>query len=297
MAPPDSLINRPACVLLADHERSWLFLDRVNSRPVRRSNRAIAESVNVVSSSSICAANEAIRRRLPKSLSRLTGATAPSRANLANLAGWMLSPRWRGRAMARTKVSRSSRASMLSALVEWGDVRSHVNRDRPMVGSCLSRSSRAFFGSSSSVSLSACADNLRARARPAKPIRSNVPAFGNTSRCAFISPAKRASTNKPCDDPEVAQGAEPAQPPERAAALRRSIDWHFKRRGRRETTLATTVQATVEMLAEHGDAVDDRGGGDTQLGRSAGSRDMGGDSRARGVQRRGRTILLIHRTN
>ena len=42
----DRRINRPACVLLADHERSWRFLDRVNSRPVRRSNRAIAESVN-----------------------------------------------------------------------------------------------------------------------------------------------------------------------------------------------------------------------------------------------------------
>ena len=32
MAPPNSRISRPACVLLADHERSWLFLDRVNSR-------------------------------------------------------------------------------------------------------------------------------------------------------------------------------------------------------------------------------------------------------------------------
>ena len=59
MAPPNSRISRPACVLLADHERSWLFLDRVNSRPVRRSNRAIAASVNVVSSSNICAASEA----------------------------------------------------------------------------------------------------------------------------------------------------------------------------------------------------------------------------------------------
>ena len=56
----------------------------------------------VVSSSNISAASEAIRRREPKSLSRLTGATAPSRANWARLAGWMLSPRWRGSASART---------------------------------------------------------------------------------------------------------------------------------------------------------------------------------------------------
>ena len=209
MVPPNSRIRRPACTLLADHERSWRFFDRVNSWPVRRSNRAIAESVNVVSSSNICAASEATRRRLPKSLRRLTGATAPSRANLANLAGWMLSPRLRATAVARTNLSRSRRPSMLGALVEWGGERSHVSRDRPMLGSCSSRSSSAFFPSLSSESLSACADSLRARARPARPIRSNVSALGNTNRCAFISPVKRARMIRPSSVSNAARAAKP----------------------------------------------------------------------------------------
>ena len=53
---------------------------------------------------------------------------------------------------------------MLGALVEWGGVRSHVSRDRPMPGSCSSSASSAFFLSSPRASLSACADSLRANA-------------------------------------------------------------------------------------------------------------------------------------
>ena len=86
---------------------------------------------------------------------------------------------------------------MLDAPVEWDSVRSRANRDRPMVGSCLSRSSGAFFRSSSSMSLSACADSLQTRAHPARPIRSNVSALGYTSRCAFIPPVKRARLMRP----------------------------------------------------------------------------------------------------
>ena len=96
---------------------------------------------------------------------------------------------------------------MFGALVEWGSVRSHVNRDRPMGGSCLSSSSRASFRSSSSESLSACADSLRARVRPARPIRSNVSALGNTSRCAFISPVKRARMMRPSSVSNAARAA------------------------------------------------------------------------------------------
>ena len=134
-------------------------------------------------------------------------ATAPSRANWARLAGWMLSPRWRGRAIARTKVSRSRRASMLGALVEQGGVRSHVSRDRPMPGSCSSSASSAFFRSSPRASVSACADSLRARARPARPMRSNVSALGNTNRCAFISPLKRARMMRPSSVSNAARAA------------------------------------------------------------------------------------------
>ena len=86
---------------------------------------------------------------------------------------------------------------MLGALVEWGGVRSHVSRDRPMPGSCSSSASSAFFLSSPRASLSACADSLRARARPARPMRSNVSALGNTNRCAFISPLKRGQDDAP----------------------------------------------------------------------------------------------------
>ena len=74
--------------------------------------------------------------------------------------------------------------------VEWGGVRSHVSRDRPMPGSCSSSASSAFFRLSPRASLSACADSLRARARPARPMRSNMSALGNTNRYAFISPLK-----------------------------------------------------------------------------------------------------------
>ena len=44
---------------------------------MRRSNRTIAESVNVVSSAETCAATAAFLRRSPKSLSYVTDATAP----------------------------------------------------------------------------------------------------------------------------------------------------------------------------------------------------------------------------
>ena len=109
---------------------------------------------------------------------------------------------------------------MLGALVEWGGVRSHVSRDRPMPGSCSSSASSAFFLSSPRASLSACADSLRARARPARPMRSNVSALGNTNRCAFISPLKRARMMRPSS---VSNAARPARRPgERAVRCRRA---------------------------------------------------------------------------
>ena len=96
---------------------------------------------------------------------------------------------------------------MLGALVEWGGVRSHLSRDRPMPGSCSSSASSAFFRSSPSASLSACADSLRARARPARPMRSNVSALGNTNRCAFISSLKRTRMMRPLSVANAARAA------------------------------------------------------------------------------------------
>ena len=91
--------------------------------------------------------------------------------------------------------------------VEQGGVRSHVSRDRPMPGSCSNSASSAFFLSSPRASLSACADSLRALARPARPMRSNVSALGNTNRCAFISPLKRARMMRPSSVSNAARAA------------------------------------------------------------------------------------------
>ena len=55
--------------------------------------------------------------------------------------------------------------------------------------------------------MSACADSLRARARPARPMRSNVSALGNTNRCAFISPLKRARMMRPSSVSTAARAA------------------------------------------------------------------------------------------
>ena len=49
MVPPNSRSRRPACVLLPDQDWSRVRVERVNSCAVRRSNRAIAASVSVVS--------------------------------------------------------------------------------------------------------------------------------------------------------------------------------------------------------------------------------------------------------
>ena len=96
---------------------------------------------------------------------------------------------------------------MVGALVEWGGVRSHVSWDRPMPGSCSSSASSAFFRSSPRAPLSACADSLRARARLARPMRSNVSALGNTNRYAFISPLKRARMMRPSSVSNAARAA------------------------------------------------------------------------------------------
>ena len=132
MVPPNSRIRRPACPLLAAQDKSRVRVERVKSWAVRRSNRAIAASVSVVSSSEICAASDATLRRSPKSLSSVSGATAPSRANFASRAGWMASPRSRGRPSARTCFNLSNRPCMLAALVECGGALGDLATEDPL---------------------------------------------------------------------------------------------------------------------------------------------------------------------
>ena len=96
---------------------------------------------------------------------------------------------------------------MLGALVDWGGVRSHVSRDRPRLGSYASNAFSACLRSSSRASLTAWADSRRARARPARPMRSNVSALGNTNRCACIAPLTRARMMRPSSVSNAARAA------------------------------------------------------------------------------------------
>ena len=56
-----------------------------------------------------------------------------------------------------------------------------------MAGSFFSKSVNAPFRVRSRASLSACAEIRRARARPARPMRSNAAVLGSTNRSAFMS--------------------------------------------------------------------------------------------------------------
>ena len=85
-----------------------------------RSNMTIVASVSVMDKSAICAASVAIRRRSPKSFSKLTGATAPSRANLSSRSGCRPCPRFGGKSKDRRYFKRSKSAVMLAGLVECG---------------------------------------------------------------------------------------------------------------------------------------------------------------------------------
>ena len=72
----------------------------------------------------------------------------------------------RARPSARACFGRSNRPCMLAALVECANTRSHVSRERPILGSCFSSSVNARFRPASRASLIACAARRRARTRP-----------------------------------------------------------------------------------------------------------------------------------
>ena len=94
--------------------------------------------------------------------------------------------------------------------------------------------------------MSACADSLRARARLARPMRSNVSALGNTNRCAFISPLKRARMMRPSSVSNAAGQPGPAQ----SGSIRRPEQQREEsKRGRMETMLVSGVLAGIRESA------------------------------------------------